>query len=205
MAKDNKVPHLRESRIKDIADAWHSALVTDLFCFDFNVVECVREYIRLHPGKMSIQLFDKEPFESPAYVKYDPTILYCDREVWEEAEQNYPGARFILAHEFAHVVLHSYYVQNFSGDLRKSIWQKEESGEWQANTFADYFLVSDHAIMAYVTPTNISIYCNVERDVALRRLGNIEYTGERCDCGSDEVVRRGLIGKCDSCGRITQL
>jgi hypothetical protein len=205
MARDNKVSFRREERIKEIADLWRGDLVPNVYEFDFNVVECIRKYMRKYPGKLSIRLFDKRPGETPAYVKYGPTILYCDREVWEEGGNNYPGARFILGHEFGHVVLHSYYVQNFSGELTKSIWQKEESGEWQAHTFADYFLVSDLAIRAYITPTNISIYCNVERDVAVRRLGDIKYTEQRCECGNDEVVLLGLIGKCDVCGRITQL
>jgi Zn-dependent peptidase ImmA (M78 family) len=102
--------------------------------------------------------------------------------------------------------MHRYHVQLFTDEMKSSPWIKEEQAEWQANKFADYFLVSDFSLDTLITPAEISIYCSVEREVALRRLGKLQITGNNCgNCGDYSVFRRGLIEKCDNCGAITQL
>ncbi len=200
MVKDHKVRRRRyEDEIKRSADSWRSKLCGDFVKDDFSITECaevltknkwIRSYDTRQYHELRIRFYRQGPKQAPAYVEHNPTILNCDYEIWEEARIGEPKARFILAHELGHVLLHDHYAQPFTDNLKGSIWMKEESGEWQANTFADYFLVSDSAMERHVTPTSIAIYCNVEKNVALRRLGpGFRYSGESCaSCGNFTLV-----------------
>lgn len=215
MIKDHKVRRRRyEDELKGSAESWRNKLCGGLARDDFSITECVEiltrnEWIRCCDTrkyhKLAIRLYTQEQGQPPAYVEHNPTILNCDREVWADARIGEPRARFIVAHELGHVLLHDHYAQPFTADLKTSIWMKEESGEWQANTFADYFLLSDGAIERYITPTSISIYCCVERELALRRLGpRFRFEGDSCgECGNFTVVRKGTCLKCDTCGTTT--
>ena len=215
MVKDHKVRRRRyEDEIRASAICWRNKLCGESARDDFGVTECAEvltrnKWIRCCDTRryheLRIRYYNQNSSQPPAYVEHNPTILNCDREIWDDARIGEPKARFIVAHELGHVLLHDHYAQPFTDNLNGSIWMKEESGEWQANTFADYFLVSDAAIERYVTPTSIAIYCSVEKGVALRRLGpEFRYTGESCGrCGSFTIVRNGTYLKCDTCGETT--
>jgi hypothetical protein len=120
----------------------------------FSVAQCIRRLTQediLPTGKL-VLTFERRPIESPAYVKLPERILYADPEFWEECQDNLPDLRFILGHEIGHIFLHDHYAQPYSG-LSSRAWLPEESAEWQADRFSDYFLVSDDEITRYVAPT----------------------------------------------------
>lgn len=215
MVKDHKVRRRRyEDEIKESADCWRDKLCGGFANDDFSITECVQtltknKWIRAYDTRqyheLRLRFYTQDLSQPPAYVEHNPAILHCDHETWDDALIGEPKARFIVAHELGHVLLHDHYAQPFTEHGQKSIWMKEEFGEWQANTFADYFLVSDAAIERYFTPTSIAIYCGVEKDVALRRLGpGFRYLGESCGkCGDFTMVRNGTCIKCDTCGATT--
>jgi predicted SprT family Zn-dependent metalloprotease len=139
----------------------------------------------------------------PAYVVLgNNRSLNIQYSVWGEADEGIPAARFIVAHELGHLILHNHHAQRFSGEKSKWISFEEESGEWQANKFAEHALVSDEDVCSFITPRAISVHCAVEYDVARRRLGkSFKYSGECCqECGSFTLVRSGAWFKCDTCG-----
>ncbi|WP_113891459.1 ImmA/IrrE family metallo-endopeptidase [Roseiarcus fermentans] len=215
MVSDHKVRRRRyEDEIKASADAWRNKICGNIAKDNFNITQCIkvltqnswiRSYDTRQYHELRVRFYNQGRCQPFAYVEHNPTILYCDHEVWSEACIGEPKARFILAHELGHVLLHDHYAQPFTENLKRSAWMKEESGEWQANTFADYFLVSDVAIERYLTPTAIAIYCGVEKIVALRRLGpGFGYVGESCErCGNFTLVRNGRSLICDTCGQTT--
>jgi hypothetical protein len=149
--------------------------------------------------------FERRQIESPACVdlsKTEPKKKFIvDPAFWEECQDHTPFSRFVLSHELGHIFLHEHYRPAYSG-IRSKVWFEGDSVEWQADTFADYFLISDTEIATYITPNQISIYCAVERRVVLRRLGKkFSYDGEACRaCGNFTMVRNGTCLKCDTCG-----
>ena len=68
-------------------------------------------------------------------------------------------ARFILAHEIGHIVMHSHYRQAFSYDEKNGIKfvQPEERAETQAHWFATHFLVPNRLICSGMSEFDI---CN---------------------------------------------
>jgi IrrE N-terminal-like domain len=201
MLKDHKVGLRTRGEIKLIAERARR-LGGDAGQAGFKITNYLRMLAAeplLKGGQLKIRHFAANPGEAPAFVTYNPTTLHVDREIWEDGDQGEPGARFILAHELGHVILHDHHAQPFSGEKKKWIPLAEESAEWQANTFADYFLISDEEADAYITPVDAAIFCAVEREVALRRLAPISYVGEYCQCGGARI-RRGIVEKCECCG-----
>src|SRR5271156_2998091 len=211
--RNHKVAFKTEADIKRIADNSRNALCGRIDIHDISVTDCIKVLMQskriksTRTGKftqLGLSFFNQRAGEAPAYVKHDPLNLYCDQEIWRDAELREPNGKFIVAHELGHVIMHSYYVQQFTENTRASPWIKEEQGEWQANTFADYLLVSDYSIDELITPTDIAIFCGVEKQLAQRRLGVLQNTGNNCPrCGSNFVIRRGLTEKCDNCGKRT--
>jgi len=201
MRTDHKVKFRRCDEIKEIAEKARS-LCNQFDRPGFKVTNYLRMLANeslLKTGLLRIRTFSAEEGEAPAYVTYNPTTLHVDQEIWGDADDGEPGARFILAHELGHIILHDHYAQPFSGEKQKWITMDEESAEWQANTFADHFLISDHEVRTYINVKDTAIYCSVTRAAALRRLGPIKYTGNHCGCGSTAIMRYGTVEKCEEC------
>ncbi len=203
MRKDHKVSFRTEQSVKVSANKARAILAPPGLPA-FNVVECILKLTRepiLYYDKLDLIFENRNPPSSPAYVTFIPRrTLHVDEDVWGDAQENIPEFRYVLAHELGHLVLHDHYAQPFSGEKSKA-WQDEESAEWQADRFADHFLISDGELHEYVTPSAISNYCAVLREVALRRLGKqFRYTGECCPhCWNFTLVNAGLYDKCDVC------
>jgi hypothetical protein len=167
-------------------------------------------------GKLQIKFYDsEEDLPERACVTFNPLTLHIFEKIWRDASLGVPYARFILAHEIGHIVLHNEFAVAFSDDKAAQLkyLQNEESGEWQANIFADYFLVPDHIAIKLREPDLITGLCVVTDDLAERRLRDAKatkrvltprYEGEMCSkCGNFTLVRNGTCMKCDTCGSTT--
>ena len=64
-----------------------------------------------------------------------------------------PCANYIAGHELGHISLHNHDAQPYSGVKKGWIDFKEQSAEWQANRFADYFLITDEELTKYTHRT----------------------------------------------------
>jgi IrrE N-terminal-like domain len=143
-----------------------------------------------------------QPKAAPAFVEFRPIFsLNADKDMWDEGDENFPSSRRILAHEIGHLVMHDFHAQPFSGT--KDEWIQEEfSAEWQADRFAEYFLISDVDARSYATPSSIASYCAVDYETAARRLGRkFRFLGDSClNCGNFTLVSVGTCRVCDTCG-----
>lgn len=153
---------------------------------------------------LTIEVKSAGKIGAPAVVSYVPLKLEVDRVVWNKALLSVdPDANYVIAHELGHVVLHDYHAQPYSGVKRDWIDFKEQSAEWQANRFADCFLVSDEEIIEYVSPDVIATKCRVPIDVAERRFHEIAKLAEfSCrECFGTNVYRIRTDHFCWSCRR----
>lgn len=207
MRKDYKVARRTLAEIRDTAARCRRVLgvlehstvrMTDLF-------RVLSRSEILKTGVLKLEFFNVRKGKPLAYVTYKPTTLHIDKEVWDDADLGEPYSNYILAHELGHVIMHDNSAQPFSGESSPA-WSEEESSEWQADTFADEFLLTDLQIRKYITLSAIALNCGVDREVVKRRVGKrLCYAGEACTkCGNFTLVRNGTRLKCDTCGERTE-
>jgi Zn-dependent peptidase ImmA (M78 family) len=151
-------------------------------------------------------------------VTFNPCTLHVDREIWELAELGEPEARFIIAHEVGHLVLHDHNAKAFSNDPNYQIKfaENEHSAEWQANIFAYYFLLPTHIVIAFGNIQELTASCGVNKRLAEERYeavmwANLRhakyvpatgYQGDACgNCGNFTLICNGTDLKCDTCGQ----
>lgn len=196
---DYKVDFLREEKIAEHALAWRTASGHRNAPF-FNIVVFVLVVLAKKTRlPFRIEFFDAKEGEKPAYVSFNPRVLHADREIWRLAEIGDPEARFIIAHEVGHLLLHNHHAKAFSSDPSMQIRfaENEYSAEWQANTFAYYFLLPTHLVLAFDTAEDLSRACAVPYAVALERFSAVEamHRPRKCDlcptCGHFTVLRDG--------------
>jgi hypothetical protein len=166
-------------------------------------------------GRLKIEFYDRCKNDDPAYVTFEPLTLHIDRRVWSSAAAGQAYARFIVAHEIGHIVLHDQFAVAFSqgGQAQLNYLQDEESGEWQANVFAGYFLAPDHLVLKLQDPDVIAGLCVITDELAVKRLSEASanksvlsptYEGDMCgECGNFTLLRNGTCMKCDTCGSTT--
>lgn len=161
--------------------------------------------------KLKLKLFtapENAPQSELAFVNNILFELCCDQELWNDAEIGEPLARFILAHEIGHIILHTNkrstrYYSPISASDRKA--KKEHYSEWQANEFALQFLIPSNALCANVTTYDIARRFGVETDIADRAIHSIKerfiYNGDYCPkCGNQTIAVNSNIVICDECG-----
>lgn len=216
---DYKVRRLRRDDIAQKADAWRKAggKANEPY---FDIVDFVETILktRLPNADLRIDFFEAKANEDLAYVEFKPparfgkrTItLNIDREIWELAKIGEPEARFIVAHEIGHIVLHDHEAKAFSDDdgSRLSQFEKEETAEWQADIFAICFLMPAHVVVAFGNVEELAAATAVEHRHAETRFQTVmaensrssQYSGYACrQCGEFTMFRQGIEMKCE-CG-----
>lgn len=215
LRRDYKVLFRREESIEQIALKCRrfAGIENDGY---FNIVVFVEEALRLilerlNKGVLNICFFDAGPDDDPAYVEFVPRMtLSVDKEIWQLARMGDPLARFIAAHEIGHLVLHDHDAKAFSNDPASQISfesMNEYSAEWQANTFAPYFLLPTHIVESIGDARRLAQLCSVSLKLATDRLsqvrkrcGSAKYSGEACaNCGSFTLSPIGVKWICHTC------
>jgi len=188
---DCKVDFVHERVLADEALRWRKRSGTENYAY-FDIVAFVERVLRPNAKRpFKIAFFHQVPGAKPAYVSYKRQItLHVDREVWLDAKDGDPIARFIIAHEIGHLLFHDHRAQAFSNDPseRLKFAQPEYSAEWQANTFAFYFLVPDHMVAAFSGIRQLSNACGVTEEIARERISM-----------SPHATRRSYSSPCDIC------
>jgi hypothetical protein len=143
--------------------------------------------------------------------------LHVDRAIWHAAKAREEYARFVIAHEVGHIILHDHDAKAFSSDplLRIQFAEKEYSAEWQANTFAAYLLLPDELVRKFKTEGQLYFFCGAPRAVVQERWASFRdahpvaverFEGDACkECGNFTLVRRGIRLECDTCVRNAQM
>lgn len=147
-----------------------------------------------------------------AYVRMtdDKLFLYCDERLWFDAKAGDPDARYMLAHEAGHLVLHTNksMTRHFSEVKAQALEAQEENrSEWQAHQFAEMFLVPSSRRLTCISTVQIATKYGVPKNIAemaQKRSATkyaFDYEGESCsECGNFTLVRSGTRLKCDTCG-----
>ena len=121
MGTDYFVPFRSDESIAELARRVRKGFDADDLC-SFNIISAIRKLEGEEfgsSGKLAIRLFDDDE-EDLAYVTFSPLTLNVHRELWDDAELGEPKARFILAHELGHIVMHQHDRQAFSEDAPKA-------------------------------------------------------------------------------------
>src|SRR5436305_189530 len=149
MGTDYKVKFRTYDDVGQTADNVRERLgLTTIYLF--NIVDQMRMLNGKSFGKLgalSIHFYNDRP--EFAFVTFDPLIMHVDKDIWDEAEDGEPKARFVLAHELGHIVLHGHYRQEFSENEKSGLTfvPPEERSEPQAHWFAAHFLAPDRLVM----------------------------------------------------------
>jgi len=139
----------------------------------FDIVDFVERVLRPEARRpFNLNLIKTALGETPAYVDFNPLTLHVDDEVWQDARDGDPMARFIIAHEIGHLILHDHRAKAFSNDPAERIQyaQPEYSTEWQAHTFAYYFLVPDRIAAAFNDIHQLAAACGITKEIARERI-----------------------------------
>lgn len=214
--RDHRVRIKSREDIARIALAWWQ--LADRIGFRFDICIFVTTVLTTkirEKGPLNIEFCTYEEVPEGACVSFNPLTLSIVRQIWDDAKIGKSYARFIIAHEIGHIILHDELAVAFSSDdeARPAYLANEESAESQANAFADLFLVPDHVAIKLNDADTIEGLCVVTKDVAVRRLTDakaakhpltLPYEGEMCwKCGNFTLVRNGPRMKCDTCGSTT--
>jgi hypothetical protein len=165
------------------------------------IVELTKRSVEIG-GPLRLELGNAKRIGAPAAVSYRPLKLDFDRTIWAKALlTDDPEANYIAGHELGHIALHSHDAQPYSGVKKGWIDFEELSAEWQANKFADYFLVTDQELMHYISPDVIAKICRAPLAVAERRFLEIAAMAECCcqKCFGTRVYRIRLDHFCWTC------
>jgi IrrE N-terminal-like domain len=213
MLPDYKVDYRREETIKHLAAACLAAggiVPGNNFDITKFVETSLTDYCkRKGKGELRVLPFDRvHKYDEVANVTFSPhVVLHIDKAIWADAKAGGERSRLIVAHEIGHIVLHDHTAKAFSDDpsLRIKFAEREYSAEWQADTFAEYFLVPDEAVRRFPDESLLGAICNVSLSLARKRL--VSYFGSRgllvdapCDgCGNFALFREGSDVRCFVC------
>lgn len=208
---DYEVRFLREETIADIALELRTEAGEQSSAY-FNIVSFIEGFLKRKfksKDPLTIKFFEMKDGDPPAYVTYQPLTLHVDPDVWHEAQLGDPYSRFIIAHEIGHLVLHDHHARTFSNEDGRRRRFKEISAEWQANTFATYFLLPDSMVLANMNAKGLARSCGVEESLAAERVAALEASrkvrpqieGSFCiSCGNFTERRNGSV-TCVTCGK----
>ncbi len=110
-----------------------------------------------------------------AYTQFMPPQIVISDRVYEEAHNLIPRARWTLAHELGHFVLHEAIskpralTQNRSSIIKRAY----NSAEWQAHKFAAHFLMPEHIASQFQSVEELAQGCNVSLTAARKRFKEI--------------------------------
>jgi Zn-dependent peptidase ImmA (M78 family) len=210
---DHYVAYKGEESIAQTANKLRDAArLTGKFTFNIAkfVEECLPKFLRKE--KLDFDFYDRDfPQDDPAHVSFDPLTLHVDRQIWAAAKSDDSDARFIIAHEIGHIILHDHSAKAFSNDKSAQLSFADEghSAEWQANTFAYHFLLPDSVVEELDDFDRLQIMCDVPARLAIDRLTKVrrrkeehrrkvqKIEGDFCTrCCNFSLVRENTLLKC---------
>jgi hypothetical protein len=222
MHTDYKVPFRSEEFLAGVAaSCWQITPRRRTHIFD---VVALVEILKIHgvehiitswgrsKGRLQIELFERQGlWDDPAFVTFNPVTLHVDREIWAKANAGDSDACFIVAHELGHILFHDHDAKAFSIDtsLRiKFAQSREDSAEWQTNTFAGHLLVPTRTVQKFQHHGDVFLaaLCNAPIRLVQDRIEAIKRSKKvlRDEAQTDYCLGCGDYGKvtgrlCDDC------
>src|SRR5438046_9295613 len=128
MTHDYKVTLTREDQIATIAASWLDAHASERRYITEFVENTLTKRLR-KKDRLKIEYFDRTcKYDEPAYVAFRPLTLHVDRAIWHAAKAGDEYARFVIAHEVGHIILHVNTAKYFYSDW----WLSMRFGENEA-------------------------------------------------------------------------
>lgn len=132
MLKDYYVSYRGEESIAQLATRLRDAHVSR-FEASFDIIDFVEQTLPRFLGKkrpLKIVFYAPDSYsDSPAHVSFAPLTLNIEDEIWAEAKAGGGYARFVIAHEIGHMVLHDHSAKAFSKDKSVQISFAEEGSD----------------------------------------------------------------------------
>lgn len=215
--RDYWVRSMSEDQIADVADEWHNLALDTLGYEYFNIVEFIKKVLQKQLRRrdpLEIKFLPSDDPGPPARVSFKPLVLWVRVDIWAAArERDDPVARYILAHECGHVVLHDHDAKGFSDDPDQRIPENAQmrSAEWQADTFADHLLMPTSIVERCRNDEAVTRRCGVElaraggRRRAVRTFWQRHGSSylDRCDrCLGYNTLRIGPRVRCETCDQL---
>jgi hypothetical protein len=216
MAQDHYVAFRSEESIAEIAYRLRDAHVPRSEP-TFNIVDFIENTLPKHlkKGPLKVEFYDRAfKQDDLAYVSFNPLTLNVDTKLWADAKIGESYARYVLAHEIGHIVLHDHSAKAFSRDKSAQITFADDgqSAEWQANTFAGHFLLPTTIVQRIDDFALLTIQSEVKEEVVLDRLLAVRremrqksrvFEGDFCNkCGNFSLKRTGTLLKCETCQNV---
>jgi Zn-dependent peptidase ImmA (M78 family) len=217
---DHKVPFLGERSIADLARKIRK-LARPSGGYTIDITDLIGRVLVEKLGNttgLAIKIFEGDIHDDPAFVtfrkNYPRVMLHVRRKIWDDAKKGLSYAYFILAHEVGHIVCHNHKAVAYTRDSSLQIQNafRENSAEWQADTFALHLTMPDQALRETADAHQLSIRCNVDLGIAEQRVKSYgrtgamylpKYEGDACDeCSNFTVIRNGTSTRCDTCGNV---
>jgi Zn-dependent peptidase ImmA (M78 family) len=172
MATDYKVGFRSYDNVAGLASEMRVRLGIDSY-YVFNIVNQLRKLKDLKfgiNGHLKIELFIDR--KDKAYVTFDPLVLHVHKDIWDEADIGEPTARFIIAHELGHILMHRHYRQEFAetNEFYLKAFPPEEKAETQANWFAAAFLAPDYLARNCASESELCLNFDYPRDFISEKL-----------------------------------
>lgn len=178
------------------------------------VLNILRERDLLGKGQLKIAM-QSHSDEKPACVSFNPLVLHVSKKIWEDADDDrkfarWAFARWVLWHEIGHIFLHDHTARPYSHDDSSHIrLPKEESGEWQADTFgmalATGFDASISSLDVYSVSTLFGLPEEISEELIELCSKYVHHKGpkiqvkQRCpDCGNT-MSHTGSYLECSVC------
>lgn len=173
-----------EDELVDRARRWRREAELVLSGDYFNMVDFVKKVLQRDLVKrdpLEIAFLPKDAAGPVAKVSFEPFRLSVNVLTWAAARAGDHFARYVLAHETGHVVLHDNTAKGFSEATTERIpaSNRISSAEWQADVFADHLLAPLHIVSRYRNAEEVAIRCGVPTYVAIRQLERVPAYWER--------------------------
>ena len=126
------------------------------------------------PGYNFFVLPDEEMPDMAGVTAVGEYTIYLADSAYQALCTGDPYARYVAAHEFGHLLLHSQ--QKLLLAKRKHDDHKVDP-EWQADRFADFWLVPTEGVRKCRSPAHVAAKYAVPDEVAQRRFNEVKIFG----------------------------
>ncbi len=140
MARDHRVRIRDREGIAEIAMPWW--LAASRQGHSFNICSFVTNVLAArirNKGRLQVKLYESEQ-ELPerACVSFNPLTLNIVENIWCDADCGKPYARYIVAHEIGHIILHDELAVAYSDDKAAQLGAYEHDRWEQAGELVSF-------------------------------------------------------------------
>lgn len=139
------------------------------------VIEYLGSFVRHDFPDYEIVDDDKIPGFA-ANFSPDQMLFRFARSVWNGASRGDGAARLVVAHEIGHCAL-NHPSHAFGRQFAHEVVVKELDSEWQANTFADEYLMDCRLMTRMMNVSEVAAAFKVDEMSARRRIQNLMREG----------------------------